>query len=161
MPIGSNGTYSADLSNLTTGTLTYLMTVSDPAGNVINVDPTVTLGDGSANAPAGTPQFPNLLSGYAVRPPWYVAGVDYAVGPHPGVALKDPTTINMAGVVLDSTHRWVMITRDGITLNGYDFTLSGGWTLVIEAADVTISNFKVEHCCWTVPGSDRNFCSRK
>ena len=58
VPIGSNGTYSANLSNLTNGTLTYLMTVSDPAGNVINVDPTATLGDGSANAPAGAPQLP-------------------------------------------------------------------------------------------------------
>ena len=42
--IGSNGTYSANLSNLTDGTLTYVMKVSDPAGNVITVDPTTTLG---------------------------------------------------------------------------------------------------------------------
>ena len=79
VPIGSDGTYSANLSNLTNGTLTYVMTVTNPAGNVITVDPTATLGDGSANAPAGTPQLPNLLNGYAVRPPWEVAGVDYAV----------------------------------------------------------------------------------
>jgi len=47
--IGSNGTYSADLSNLTDGALTYVMTVSDPAGNIITVDPTTTLG----SLPAG------------------------------------------------------------------------------------------------------------
>ena len=47
--IGSNGTYSANLSNLTDGTLTYVMTVSDPAGNVITVDPTTELG----SLPAG------------------------------------------------------------------------------------------------------------
>src|ERR1700722_12303698 len=76
-----------------------------------------------AAARAGPIQLPNLLSGYAVRPPWFVAGVDYAVGPQPGVTLKDPTTINMAGLVLDSTHRWVMITGNGVTLDGYDFTL--------------------------------------
>jgi len=34
-----------------------------------------------------------LLSGYVVRPPWKVAGVDYAVGVPAGTALADPTTI--------------------------------------------------------------------
>ena len=53
--IASNGTYSANLSNLANGTLTYLVTVTDPVGNVTTFDPTVTLGDGSANAPAGHP----------------------------------------------------------------------------------------------------------
>ena len=33
--IRSNGTYSADLSNLSNGTITYLMSVTDPAGNVL------------------------------------------------------------------------------------------------------------------------------
>ena len=103
VPIGSNGTYSADLSNLTTGALTYLMTVSDPAGNVINVDPVTFLGstgysDGSASAPGGAAQYSTLLSGYEVRPPWEVAGVDYAVGPQTGVTLKDPSTISMRRV---------------------------------------------------------------
>src|SRR6185312_10393923 len=49
VPIAADGTYSANLSNLTDGTLTYVMTVTDPQGNVITVDPTATLGDGSAN----------------------------------------------------------------------------------------------------------------
>ena len=101
VPIGSNGVYSANLSNLANGTLTYLMTVADPAGNVINVDPTVTLGDGSANAPAGAPQFPNLLNGYAVRPPWMVAGVDYAAGVPAGTTLTDWWNINIPGVSVD------------------------------------------------------------
>ena len=34
--IKGNGTYSANLSNLADGTLTYLMTASDPAGNTHN-----------------------------------------------------------------------------------------------------------------------------
>ena len=42
--IKGNGTYSANLSNLADGTLTYLLKASDPAGNVITVDPTTTLG---------------------------------------------------------------------------------------------------------------------
>ena len=49
--------------------------------------------DGSNNASAGAPQLPNLLSGYAVRAPWNVAGVDYAVGVPTGTALKDWETI--------------------------------------------------------------------
>ena len=88
VPIKSNGAYSANLSNLTNGTITYLLSVSNPAGNVITVDPPLNLGDGSANAPAGTPQLPTLLNGYAVRPSWNVAGVDYYVGVPTGTVLK-------------------------------------------------------------------------
>ena len=43
--IKGNGTYSANLSNLADGTLTYLLTASNPAGNTITVDPTTTLGE--------------------------------------------------------------------------------------------------------------------
>ena len=52
--------------------------------------------DGSGNAPPGTPQFESLLKGYAVRPDWKVAGVDYYVGTPDGTVLKDPATISMA-----------------------------------------------------------------
>src|SRR5262249_7565368 len=89
VPIASSGNYSADLSNLANGTLTYLLSVTDPAGNITTLDPTAMLGDGSANAPTGTPQLPNLFAGEAVRPPWMVAGVDYAVGVPAGTALTD------------------------------------------------------------------------
>ena len=144
MPISGNGTYSANLSNLTDGTLTYLMTVSNAAGNVINVDPTTTLGgynDGSANAPAGAPQLPNLLSGYAVRPPWKVAGVDYAVGVPSGTALKDWETISQPGVSINTATHTVYVTGNNVTLNGIDFSLHGGAQLVIEGANnTTISN---------------------
>jgi hypothetical protein len=146
VPIGANGAYSANLSNLTDGTLTYLMTVTDPAGNVINVDPTVTLGDGSANAPAGTPQLPNLLNGYAVRAPWMVAGVDYAVGVPSGTTLKNPSTISMAGVSVNTTSHVVTVTGNNVTLNGYDFSLNGGWQVYISGASNTVienSNFSV------------------
>ena len=102
--VGSNGAYSANLSNLADGTITYLLRETDPAGNVITVDPPLNLGDGSANGPAGTPQMSTLLSGYAVRPSWNVAGVDYAVGVPAGTVLKDPNTIlNMAAGVSANT----------------------------------------------------------
>ena len=139
VPIAGSGTYSANLSNLADGTLTYMMTVSDPAGNVIKVDPTATLGDGSANAPAGPAQLPNLLSGYAVRPPWEVAGVDYAVGPAAGTVFRTPTAANLpAGATLES---WgIDVTGANVTLNGYDLS---GMTVMIEASasgTITISN---------------------
>ncbi len=142
VPIGSDGTYSANLSNLTNGTLTYVMTVTNPAGNVVTVDPTATLGDGSANAPAGTPQLPNLLNGYAVRPPWEVAGVDYAVGVPSGTVLKNPSTISMPGVSVNTSTHTIGITGNNVTLNGYDFSLNGGWAVLITggATNTVIEN---------------------
>ena len=141
LQIGSNGLYSANLSNLADGTLTYLMTVSDPAGNVINVDPTVTLGDGSANSSAGTPELPNLLNGYTARPYWMVAGVDYAVGKPSGQTLTDWESINIPEVIVNVANRSVEVTANNVTLNGIDFSLHGGATVWIHNANnTTISN---------------------
>jgi hypothetical protein len=142
VPIGGNGTYSANLSNLANGTLTYLMTVSDPAGNVINVDPTATLGDGSANAPSGPAQLPNLLNGYAARPSWYVAGVDYAVG-YGSTSLTDWESISQPGVTVNTSTNTVTITGNNITLSGIDFSLHGGAQVVVSGNNDTItkSNF--------------------
>ena len=145
VPIGSDGTYSANLSNLTNGTLTYVMTVSDPAGNVITVDPTTILGsanDGSANAPAGTPQLPNLLSGYTAPPPWQVAGVNYHVGVPSGTVLKNPATISMSGVSVNTSTHVITVTGSNVTLNGYDFSLNGGWEVdqTSSANNLTIEN---------------------
>ena len=151
--IGSNGAYSANLSNLTDGTITYLMQVTDPAGNVTTVDPPLNLGDGSANAPAGAAQLPSLLSGYAVRPSWNVAGVDYAVGIPQGIVLKDPfaggvlapALVALGGSANSSNH---VITFSGVNnavISGWDFSLEGGWTVQINSSNATIanSNFKV------------------
>ncbi len=137
--IGSNGSYSANLSNLASGTLTYLVSVTDPVGNVTTFDPTVTLGDGSANAPAGTPQVPNLLSGYTVRPPWMVAGVDYAVGVPSGTALKNPLSITDSHISVDRAHHLIWVQGNNVTLSGYDFT---GWTVYIQGGsqNTTIQN---------------------
>src|ERR1035437_7660687 len=60
--------------------------------------PALLADDGSANAPVGTPPLIGLLNGYAVRPRWAVAGVDYYVGTPSGTALRDPSTISMQGV---------------------------------------------------------------
>jgi hypothetical protein len=84
-------------------------------------------------------QHPDLLAGYAVRPSWQVAGVDYAVGPT-STPLKDPATISMAGVSVDSSSRTISITGNNVTLDGYDFSLHGGYQIAIDGANTTISN---------------------
>ena len=140
VPIASNGTYSANLSNLTEGSLTYLMTVTDPQGNVITVDPTAMLGDGSANAPGGVAQLPNVLSNYLSRPSWMVAGVDYAVGPHSTPNLN-PANISMAGVTINSSSKTVSITGNNVTISGYDFN---GWTIQVSGGNDTITDCTFE-----------------
>ena len=90
VPIESNGVYSADLSNLANGTITYLLEARDPAGNVVAVDPPLNLGDGSANAPTGTPQNAKFVERLCHQADWNVAAVDYHVGVHPSVTLNDP-----------------------------------------------------------------------
>src|ERR1700737_3849939 len=99
----------------------------DGNGGTVVVDPPLNLSDGSANAPAGTPQLPTLLSSYVVRPSWNVAGVDYGGGIPAGTVLKDATTINMAGVVVNAAAHEVHITGNNVTLSGYDFSGGGGW----------------------------------
>ena len=94
--------------------------------------------DGSSNAPAGTPQMPNLLNGNAERPPWEVAGVDYAVGIPSGTTLKDPSTISMAGVSVNTSSHVVTVTGNNVTLNGYDFSLNGGWEVYVSGASNTV-----------------------
>lgn len=106
----------------------------------------MALNDGSANAPIGAPQLPNLLASYgANRPGWNVAGVDYYVGAPQGLALKNPATISMAGVSVDTTNHIVTVTGSNVTLDGYDFSLNGGWGVVVQGANTKImdSNFLV------------------
>ena len=111
----SSTAYSANYSAPATGPITSLPGTTDtPLG--------------SANAPRGPPQFPNLLSGYAVRPPWMVAGVDYALGIQPGTVLQDPSTIDIPGVTVDTASHKVTVSRNNATISGIDFSLGGGWS---------------------------------
>src|SRR5215472_296742 len=101
--------------------------------------------DGSLNAPPGTPQFPNLLDVNSpltqkfgrtlkARPPWKVAGVDYHVGIDRSIyptnaSLKDPNTIlnTISGASGNNTSKVVLVNGNNVTLDGYDFSLNGGW----------------------------------
>jgi hypothetical protein len=96
-------------------------------------------GDGRAGAAPAAPQHPQLLKPYALRPPCKVAGVDYAVGPNSG-SLKDPSTISMAGVSVDTSSRTITVTGNNVTLDGYNFSLHGGYQVEVVGANTTISN---------------------
>src|SRR6476661_6921011 len=111
----------------------------------------MAIDDGSTNAPTGAPQLPNLLSAYAVRPAWQVAGVDYAVGYSSGTALKAPATISMPGVSVNTTSKTITIAGNNVTLDGYDFS---GWHINNDGANmqITNSNFSL--------GSDSSIWSR-
>jgi hypothetical protein len=82
-----------------------------------------------------------LLDSYgANRPGWSVAGVDYYVGVPQGLALKNPATISMAGVSVDTTNHIVTVTGNNVTLDGYDFSGNGGWQVSVDAANTKIVN---------------------
>ena len=104
---------------------------------------TATIGtavnDGSANAPAGAAQYPSLLSGYAVRPSWNVAGVDYRVGFPTGQSFTNIRTSQPANTSLSGNT--LFVNADNVTINGYDFTAGGG--VAISCAghnNLTITN---------------------
>jgi hypothetical protein len=96
-------------------------------------------GDGRNGASKLPAQHPNLLRVYAVRSPCHVAGVDYAVGPQQ-IPTKNPAAISMAGVSVDESTRTVTISGNNVTLDGYDFSLHGGYQVYISGANDTISN---------------------
>jgi len=146
----SDGIHTASIALLGNYSLANFTASSDGHGGTSVIDPPLA-GDGSANAPAGTPQLPNILSGYTERPSWMVAGVDYAVGIPQGTVLKDPATIAMAGVTVDKNLHQIIVTASNVTLNAYDFSLAGGWSVITQAANTTISNSNFQI------GSNHNF----
>jgi hypothetical protein len=108
---------------------------------------TIVGDSGATNAPAGAAQYSDLLTGYAVRPPWKVAGVDYAVGVPGSIALKDPLAISIPKVSIDPTHHLIHVTGSNTTLSGFDFSLHGGWGVYVQSGVsgtvIENSNFKV------------------
>ena len=98
--------------------------------------------DGCSGAAAGSPQLPTILQGYATRPPWNVAGVDYPVGVPAGISLKDPTKAALPTGCLFSGSTVTCSGGTPITLSGYDFSLHNGTSLTISAANITVQNSK-------------------
>lgn len=130
-------------------TITIPIIAADGAQSTVSVpDPVVgSSADGSAGAPPGAPQFPSLRSAYATAPKkfpaFHVPGVDYHVGidrnkyPTNG-SLKNPASISMAGVSV-SGHQ-VTVTGANVVLDGYDFSLNGGYGISSSGANLTVSN---------------------
>lgn len=119
--------------------------------------------DGASGAPSGTAQYPSILNGYATRPPWKVAGVDYAVGIPSSVTLQDPwpgypsTTVGTALASafitqcggsgnLSLTANKISINGNNASISGWDFSLHGGVQLELNGVIGTIiqnCNFEV------------------
>src|SRR4051812_22408559 len=86
-------------------------------------------------------QVSTLLDSYATRPSWEVAGVDHSVGVPSGTNLKQPALISMAGVSVNSSSHIITVAASNVTLDGYDFSLNGGWQVYVQGGShVTISN---------------------
>lgn len=109
--------------------------------------------DGFAGAPIGTPQFPNALIVYSFPPSWCVAGVGYAVGIPTGTSLSDPCpgtctgTSNLAAALQSAgctypnpPNHVIVCSTASQTIQAWDFSLEGGWTLEVAAANVTVKN---------------------
>ena len=98
--------------------------------------------DGYSGAPVATVQYPSLLNGYAARPPWKVAGVDYAVGYPTGTSLTDWR--GLSGTGISSTASQLRLNGvSGHTFDSIDFSLGGGAQLLLTSSPNTIiSNCK-------------------
>ena len=116
----------------TAGAAVSLVLLSGALGHAA-AEPPRHIDDGSAAALPGRPLLPGILVHYATRPPWKVAGVDYAVGVPAGTPLQDPATIAIAGTSVDAAKHTVVISGSNVTLKGYDFSRSGGWGIYIDA----------------------------
>jgi len=109
------------------------------------------LDDGSENAPTGTVQHPTLLSGYALRPPWKVAGVDYYVGIPSGTTLTDWKNLSGPGITVEASSGFVRVDgTSGVVFNGVDFSLHGGALLAFYNNS---PNGVVKNCNFAVTSS--------
>ena len=98
-----------------------------------------TYADGSPGAPSGAAQYSTALSGYGLRTPWKVAGVDYLVG-YATAPVKDPSTFTPLPSGASFSGNTITLAGTGGTFDGYDFSLHGGMAIQVTASGWTISN---------------------
>jgi hypothetical protein len=97
--------------------------------------------------PAKGAQHPALLAGYAKRPPWKVAGVDYPVGLPAMTTLTDWRLLSGPGITVNTTHMPPYVRIDdtsNVVISGVDFSLHGGAIVFFVNSPhptVTSSNF--------------------
>lgn len=114
--------------------------------------------DGCSGAPAGTSQYPNMLGGYAARPPWNVAGVDYPVGIPAGTVLTPWRSASVANVSFDLASGQINCTGPAgttVTLDGIDFTPAASVSPYIYGYSSSC-NWVVKNSKFTCPGTFGN-----
>jgi hypothetical protein len=122
-----------------TFTLTATATEQNAAGAISSASSSEAVTVAGASS-SGTPQLPNLFSGYAVRPPWQVAGVDYAVGLPAGTTLRDPSAPGALPAGVWISGNTINVTGNNVTLSGFDFSLHGGYGISVQGSGTTITD---------------------
>jgi hypothetical protein len=89
-------------------------------------------------------QHPELLTSYAKRPPWKIAGIDYAVGVPPETKLTDWQLLSGPGITVQAAEMPPLVRVDdtsNVVISGVDFSLHGGATLrFINSPNPTVIN---------------------
>ena len=140
-------TGAANAANVVTESDTLTVTATNASGT--SPQQTITINayvDGYVGRPTiASANLPNLLNGEAVRPPWKVAGVDYGVGiPDAKIAtLKDPTTISISGVTVNSGTGTITCTAPNVVLDNYDMS-AYQVTPASGCSNITITNSKIK-----------------
>ncbi len=101
---------------------------------------------GCPPVPTGIAQHPTMLQSYAKRPPWEVAGVDYAVGVPSSTTLTDWQSLSGPGITVNTSSSPPYVRIDdtnGIVFSGVDFSLHGGaYIYLSNSSNATITNSK-------------------
>jgi len=88
--------------------------------------------DGFAGAPSGTPQFPTILNTYGSNAPtWCVAGVHYLVGYATAPTKIPGVTTPPSGMTCTSGTHICQTNNTGVVVDGWDFSVGGGWSLTM------------------------------
>jgi hypothetical protein len=94
--------------------------------------------------PPAPGQHPALLTSYAKRPSWKIAGVDYAVGVPSTTTLTDWMLLSGPGITVNTTAMPPLVRVDdtsNVVISGVDFSLHGGATLrFINSPNPTVTN---------------------
>lgn len=108
--------------------------------------------DGCAAASFGVPSHPNLLAKYKARPPWDVAGVDYAVGASARTVFRSWKVITDDPSFQISGNQ-IRCVSGAASLNAIDFSRDGGGYIYIpkggcRSLTITNSRWACPHSMW-------------
>lgn len=140
--VTSNGTgaWSYTTGTLANGDHTFVTrsTSSFNSSTPSSVKTVTVTGSGDA------PQMPNLFAGYSIRPPaGTVPGVDFYVGCPSTAVLKNIATATLpSGVTRNTSTRTIQVANANTVLDGWDFSVNGGYSIIVNATGVTITNSK-------------------